>query len=433
MSGYSDPGFDTLSLHAGAAPDPTTGARAVPIHLSTSFVFESSDHAASLFNLERAGHVYSRISNPTNAVLEQRVSALEGGVGALSTASGQAALHLAIATLMDAGSHIVASSALYGGSHNLLHYTLSRFGISTTFVPPRDVDAWRAAVQPNTKLFFGETVGNPGLDVLDIPTISQLAHDHGVPLMVDATLTPPWLLKPLDHGADLVMHSATKFLSGHGTVIGGVLVDGGAFDWSASPKFANLSEAYDGFHDMVFSDEATVGAFLLRARREGLRDFGACMSPHSAWLILQGIETLGLRMARHMQNTEAVVAFLAAHPMVERVGHPMLESHSSHALAKQLLPRGAGSVFSFDIKGSRAQGQAFVEALRVFSHLANVGDCRSLVIQPASTTHFRMDAAALKQAGITPGTVRLSIGLEDADDLIDDLKRALRVAEKVQG
>ncbi len=433
MSGYSDPGFDTLSLHAGAAPDPTTGARAVPIHLSTSFVFESSDHAASLFNLERAGHVYSRISNPTNAVLEQRVSALEGGVGALSTASGQAALHLAIATLMDAGSHIVASSALYGGSHNLLHYTLSRFGISTTFVPPGDVDAWRAAVQPNTKLFFGETVGNPGLDVLDIPTISQLAHDHGVPLMVDATLTPPWLLKPLDHGADLVMHSATKFLSGHGTVIGGVLVDGGAFDWSVSPKFANLSEAYDGFHDMVFSDEATVGAFLLRARREGLRDFGACMSPHSAWLILQGIETLGLRMARHMQNTEAVVAFLAAHPMVERVGHPMLESHSSHALAKQLLPRGAGSVFSFDIKGSRAQGQAFVEALRVFSHLANVGDCRSLVIQPASTTHFRMDAAALKQAGITPGTVRLSIGLEDADDLIDDLKRALRVAEKVQG
>ena len=433
MSGYSDPGFDTLSLHAGAAPDPTTGARAVPIHLSTSFVFESSDHAASLFNLERAGHVYSRISNPTNAVLEQRVSALEGGVGALSTASGQAALHLAIATLMDAGSHIVASSALYGGSHNLLHYTLSRFGITSTSVPPGDVDAWRAAVQPNTKLFFGETVGNPGLDVLDIPTISQLAHDHGVPLMVDATLTPPWLLKPLDHGADLVMHSATKFLGGHGTVIGGVLVDGGAFDWSASPKFANLSEAYDGFHDMVFSDEATVGAFLLRARREGLRDFGACMSPHSAWLILQGIETLGLRMARHMQNTEAVVAFLAAHPMVERVGHPMLESHSSHALAKQLLPRGAGSVFSFDIKGSRAQGQAFVEALRVFSHLANVGDCRSLVIQPASTTHFRMDAAALKQAGITPGTVRLSIGLEDADDLIDDLKRALRVAEKVQG
>ena len=431
MPGYSDPGFDTLSLHAGAAPDPTTGARAVPIHLSTSFVFESAEHAASLFNLERAGHVYSRISNPTNAVLEQRVSALEGGIGALTTASGQAALHLAIATLMDAGSHIVASSALYGGSHNLLHYTLSRFGIETTFVHPGDVDAWRAAVRPNTKLFFGETVGNPGMDVLDIPTISALAHDNDVPLMVDATLTPPWLMKPLDHGADLVMHSATKFLSGHGTVIGGVLVDGGTFDWAASPKFDNLSAAYHGFHDMVFSDESTVGAFLLRASREGLRDFGACMSPHSAWLILQGIETLGLRMQRHMQNTEAVVAFLATHPMVERVGHPILESHPSHAMAKKLLPRGAGSVFSFDIKGSREQGQAFVETLKVFSHLANVGDCRSLVIQPASTTHFRMDAAALKQAGISPGTIRLSIGLEDADDLIDDLKRALRAAEKV--
>ena len=431
MPGYSDPGFDTLSLHAGAAPDPTTGARAVPIHLSTSFVFESAEHAASLFNLERAGHVYSRISNPTNAVLEQRVSALEGGIGALTTASGQAALHLAIATLMDAGSHIVASSALYGGSHNLLHYTLSRFGIETTFVHPGDVDAWRAAVRPNTKLFFGETVGNPGMDVLDIPTISALAHDNDVPLMVDATLTPPWLMKPLEHGADLVMHSATKFLSGHGTVIGGVLVDGGTFDWAASPKFDNLSAAYHGFHDMVFSDESTVGAFLLRARREGLRDFGACMSPHSAWLILQGIETLGLRMQRHMQNTEAVVAFLATHPMVERVGHPILESHPSHAMAKKLLPRGAGSVFSFDIKGSREQGQAFVETLKVFSHLANVGDCRSLVIQPASTTHFRMDAAALKQAGISPGTIRLSIGLEDADDLIDDLKRALRAAEKV--
>ena len=431
MPGYSDPGFDTLSLHAGAAPDPTTGARAVPIHLSTSFVFESAEHAASLFNLERAGHVYSRISNPTNAVLEQRVSALEGGIGALTTASGQAALHLAIATLMDAGSHIVASSALYGGSHNLLHYTLSRFGIETTFVHPGDVDAWRAAVRPNTKLFFGETVGNPGMDVLDIPTISALAHDNDVPLMVDATLTPPWLMKPLDHGADLVMHSATKFLSGHGTVIGGVLVDGGTFDWAASPKFDNLSAAYHGFHDMVFSDESTVGAFLLRARREGLRDFGACMSPHSAWLILQGIETLGLRMQRHMQNTEAVVAFLATHPMVERVGNPILESHPSHAMAKKLLPRGAGSVFSFDIKGSREQGQAFVETLKVFSHLANVGDCRSLVIQPASTTHFRMDAAALKQAGISPGTIRLSIGLEDADDLIDDLKRALRAAEKV--
>jgi O-acetylhomoserine (thiol)-lyase len=430
MAGYSDPHFDTLALHAGASVD-ATGARAVPIHLTTSFVFESSDHAASLFNLERAGHVYSRISNPTNAVLEQRVSALEGGIGAITTSSGQAALHLAICTLMGAGSHIVASTALYGGSHNLLHYTLKRFGIATTFVNPSDMDAWRAAVRPNTKLFFGETVGNPGLDVLDIAQVSAIAHDNGVPLLVDSTLTSPWLIKPFEHGADLVYHSATKFLSGHGTVVGGVVVDGGSFDWERSGKFDELSQVYAGFHNMVFSEESTVGAFLLRARREGLRDFGACMSPHSAWLILQGIETLPLRMARHIGNTEKVVEFLAAHPMVSRVGHPMLETHPGHALAKKLLPRGAGSVFSFDLAGSRAQGQKFIETLKVFSHLANVGDCRSLVIHPASTTHFRMDDDALRNSGIGPGTIRLSIGLEDPDDLIEDLKRALKAAKKV--
>ncbi len=430
MAGPSDPGFDTLALHAGAAPDPTTGARAVPLHLTTSFVFESSEQAASLFNQERAGHVYSRISNPTNAVLEQRVAALEGGIGAISTASGQAALHLAVATLMGAGSHIVASSALYGGSHNLLHYTLRRFGIQTSFVPPGDLDAWRAAVRPDTRLFFGETVGNPGLDVLDIPAISAIAHEAGVPLLVDATLTPPWLMQPLSLGADLVYHSATKFLSGHGTVIGGVVVDGGSFDWERSGRFTELSEPYAGFHDMVFTEESTVGAFLLRARREGLRDFGACMSPHTAWLILQGIETLPLRMARHMSNTEKVVAFLASHPQVARVGHPLLESHPSHALARRLLPRGAGSVFSFDLKGSRAQGAAFVDALKIFSHLANVGDCRSLVIHPASTTHFRMDDEALARAGIGQGSIRLSIGLEEPADLIEDLRRGLKAAEK---
>jgi O-acetylhomoserine (thiol)-lyase len=430
MSGYSDPGFDTLALHAGAAPDPATGARAVPIHLTTSFVFESSEHAASLFNLERAGHVYSRISNPTNAVLEQRVAALEGGIGAISTASGQAALHLCVATLMGAGSHIVASTALYGGSQNLLHYTLRRFGIETTFVKPGDIDGWRAAVRPNTKLFFGETVGNPGLDVLDIPTVSAIAHEAGVPLLVDSTLTSPWLMKPFEHGANLVYHSATKFLSGHGTVIGGIVVDGGSFDWGASDRFPELSAPYEGFHNMVFTEESTVGAFLLRARREGLRDFGACLSPHSAWLILQGIETLSLRMARHMSNTERVVEFLSQQALVARVGHPMLPSHPSHSLAQRLLPRGAGSVFSFDLKGSRAQGQAFVENLKVFSHLANVGDCRSLVIHPASTTHFRLSDEALAGAGIAQGTIRLSIGLEDADDLIEDLKRALKAAEK---
>ena len=433
MSGYADPHFDTLALHAGASPDPVTGARAVPIHLTTSFVFESSDHAASLFNLERAGHVYSRISNPTNAVLEQRVAALEGGIGAIATASGQAALHLAVATLMGAGSHIVASTALYGGSQNLLHYTLRRFGIETTFVKPGDIDGWRQAIRPNTRLLFGETVGNPGLDVLDIPTVAAIAHEAKVPLLVDSTLTSPYLVQPLALGADLVYHSATKFLSGHGTVIGGVLVDGGSFDWEASGNFPELTQAYEGFHNMVFSEESTVGAFLLRARREGLRDFGACMSPHTAWLILQGIETLPLRMERHMANTEKVVQFLASHPLVARVGHPLLESHPSHALANKLLrfgAKGAGSVFSFDIRGSREQGRAFIEGLKIFSHLANVGDCRSLVIHPASTTHFRMTDEALAGAGIGPGTIRLSIGLEDPDDLIDDLKRALKVAEK---
>ena len=418
MAGHSDPGFDTLALHAGAAPDPATGARAVPIHLTTSFVFENSEHAASLFNMERAGHVYSRISNPTNAVLEERVAALEGGVGAIATARRQAALHLAICTLAGAGSHIVSSS------------TLSRFGVETSFVQPGDIDGWRAAIRPDTRLLFGETLGNPGLDVLDIPTVSAIAHEQGLPLLVDSTFTTPWLMKPFDHGADLVYHSATKFLSGHGTVIGGVLVDSGRFDWDASGRFPELTAPYEGFHDMVFSEESTVGAFLLRARREGLRDFGACMSPHTAWLILQGIETLPLRMARHVENTRKLVAFLAAHAMVESVGYPELDGHPSRALARQLLPRGCGSVFSFNLKGSREQGKAFIEALKIFSHLANVGDCRSLVIHPASTTHFRMDDAALAQAGITPGTIRLSIGLEDADDLIDDLARALKAAQK---
>ena len=434
MPGYSDPAFDTLAVHAGAAPDAATGARATPIHLTTSFVFESTEHAASLFNMERSGHVYSRLSNPTNAVLEERVAALEGGAGAIATASGQAALHLAIATLAGAGSHIVASSALYGGSHNLLHFTMARFGIATTFVQPRDHDAWRAAIRPETKLLFGETLGNPGLDVLDIPAVAEIAHANALPLLVDSTFTTPWLMRPFDHGADLLFHSATKFLSGHGTVIGGVLVDSGRFDWDAaaakSGRFAELTKPYDGFHGMVFSEESTVGAFLLRARREGLRDFGASMSPHTAWLVLQGIETLPLRMARHVENTRKVVAFLAEHAGVASVGYPELESHPDYALAKKLLPRGCGSVFSFDLRGTRRQGRAFIEALKLFSHLANVGDCRSLVIHPASTTHFRMDDTALARAGIGPGTIRLSIGLEDADDLIDDLKRALKAAAK---
>ncbi len=434
MSEPTYPGFDTLSLHAGAAPDPATGARATPIYLSTSFVFCDSDHAASLFNMERSGHVYSRISNPTNAVLEERIAALEGGVAGIAVASGQAAMHLGLATIAGAGSHVLASRALYGGSQNLLGYTMKRFGIETTFIDPRDLDAWRANIRPNTKVLFAETLGNPGLDVLDIEAVSAIAHEHHLPLMVDSTFTTPYLLKPFEHGADLVFHSATKFLCGHGTAVGGLLVDGGTFDWQAAyektGRFAELCEPYDGFHGMVFSEESTVGAFSLRARREGLRDFGAVMSPHNAFAILQGIETLSLRMDKHVANARKIVDFLAAHPAIESVSYPELPSHPDHALAKRLLPRGCGAVFSFALKGDRAAGRRFVESLQLFSHLANVGDAKSLVIHPASTTHFRVPDEQLAASGITEGTMRLSIGLEDADDLIDDLKRGLKAAQK---
>ncbi|MES2040953.1 MAG: O-acetylhomoserine aminocarboxypropyltransferase [Pseudomonadota bacterium] len=434
MSGPKYHGFDTLSLHAGAAPDPATGARATPIYLTSSFVFKDSDHAASLFNMERAGHVYSRISNPTNAVLEERIAALEGGVAGIAVASGQAAMHLGLTTIAGAGSHVVASRALYGGSQNLLAYTMKRFGIETTFVDPRDLDAWRAAIRPNTKVLFAETLGNPGLDVLNIPAVAEIAHEHHLPLMLDSTFTTPYLLKPFDHGADLVFHSATKFLCGHGTAIGGLLVDGGTFDWQAAYEktghFAELCEPYDGFHGMVFSEESTVAAFSLRARREGLRDFGACMSPHNAFTILQGIETLGMRMDRHVANTRKIVEFLVTHPAVNSVSYPELENHPDYELAKTLLPKGCGAVFSFNIKGNRAAGQRFIESLNIFSHLANVGDAKSLAIHPASTTHFRVPAEQLLASGITEGTMRLSIGLENVEDLIEDLSRGLKAALK---
>jgi O-acetylhomoserine (thiol)-lyase len=429
-------GFDTLTLHAGANADPVTGARATPIYATTSFVFKDSDHAASLFNMERSGHVYSRLSNPTNAVFEERMAVLEGGVAALATASGQAALHLGVATLCGAGSHIVASRALYGGSHNMLGYTMPRFGIETTFVDPRDLDAWHDAIRPNTKLFFGETLGNPGLDVLDIEEVSGIAHAAGLPLMVDSTFTTPWLLQPLEHGADLIMHSATKFIGGHGIAIGGVLIDGGRFDWVSAHQqnghFGELVEPYAGFNGMVFAEESTVAPFALRARREGLRDFGACMSPHTAFALLQGLETLPLRMARHVDNTRRVVAMLQSHPLVESIAYPELESHPDYALCQRILSRGAGAVFSFSLKGSRAQGQRFVETLKIFSHLANVGDARSLVIHPASTTHLRVPDADLAAAGIGPGTIRLSVGLEDPSDLLADLEAALKAAGRVK-
>ena len=433
MTDYSPAELDTLALHAGGKPDPTTGARATPIYQTAAYCFPDSDYAAALFNMERPGHVYSRLSNPTTGVLEERIAALEGGVGAIATASGQAALQLAIMTIMDSGSHIVASSALYGGSHNLLAYTLPRFGITTTFVDTRDERALQQAIQPNTRLVFGETVGNPGLDVLNIPKVAEIAHSHGIPLLVDSTFTTPYLIKPFDHGADLVMHSATKFLSGHGIVIGGLLVDGGRFDWDASGKFPQLSEPYEGFHNLVFTEEFGPAAFISRARKEGLRDFGACQSPTSAFYIMQGIETLGVRMERHIANTRAIVDFLSTHDAVASVTHPDLPSHPDHALANTLLTKGASAVFTFEIKGGRDAGIAFVNGLSLFSHLANVGDAKSLVIHPASTTHFRMDEAALSAAGIGEGTIRLSIGLEDVKDLIGDLKAGLRAASKAAG
>ncbi|MFZ3324277.1 MAG: O-acetylhomoserine aminocarboxypropyltransferase [Usitatibacter sp.] len=428
--GPKTPHPDTLAVHAGQSPDPATGSRAVPIYQTASFVFPDTDTAAALFNMETPGHVYSRLSNPTVAVFEERMAALEGGVGAIATASGQAALHLAIVTLMGQGGHIVASSSLYGGSHNLLTYTLPRFGIRTTFVPPRDLDAWSRAIEPGTRLLFGESVGNPSVDVLDVPAVAALAGQREIPLLVDATVTTPLLGRALDQGAHLVMHSATKFLSGHGVVIGGVLVDGGRFDWNASGKFPTLTEPYEGFHGMVFTEESTASAFLLRARREGLRDFGACMAPMTAFQILQGLETLPIRMARHIENTSKVVAYLASRKEVERVHHPDLAAHPGHELARRLYPRGCSAILSFELKGGREAGRKLIEALSLFSHLANIGDAKSLVIHPATTTHLRMDDASLAAAGITPGTVRLSIGLEHPDDLIDDLGRGLNASQK---
>ncbi|MCW5730678.1 MAG: O-acetylhomoserine aminocarboxypropyltransferase [Alphaproteobacteria bacterium] len=422
--------FDTLALHAGQQPDPATGARAVPIYQTTSYVFRDTDHAAALFNLERAGHIYSRISNPTVAVLEERLAALEGGVGAVCTASGQAALHLAIATLMGQGGHIVSSASIYGGSHNMLNLTLPRFGINTTFVDPRDPEAFRRAVRPETRLFFGEVLGNPGLEVMNVPEVARIAHESGVPLLIDSTFTTPWLCRPFDLGADLIMHSATKFLGGHGVAIGGVLIDSGRFDWRASGRFPTLTEPYAGYHGLDFAAEFGPAAFIMRARAEGLRDFGACMSPTNAFHILQGVETLPVRMQRHVENARKVVAFLKASPAVAWVSYPELPEHPDHELAKRLLPRGAGAIFSFGIRGGRRAGARLIEALRVFSHLANVGDAKSLVIHPASTTHQQMDAEALRKAGIGEELVRLSVGLEDAADLIEDLDQALRASQK---
>lgn len=422
--------FDSLALHAGQQPDPVTGARAVPIYQTTSYVFESSDHAAALFNLESPGHIYSRISNPTVGVLEERIAALEGGVGAVATASGHAALVLAILTLMGQGGHIVSSAALYGGSLNLFRLTLPRLGITTSFVNPRDIAGFAKAIRPETRLVFAETIGNPGLEVLDVPALADVAHKAGLPLLVDATFTTPYLSRPIEQGADLVLHSATKWLGGHGLAIGGVLVDGGRFDWEQGGKFPTLTEPYAGYHGIDFAEDFGPAAFIMRARLEGLRDFGACMSPANAFYILQGVETLPLRMARHVENAKKVAAALKTNPAVQWVNYPGDPESPDRAIVARLLPKGAGSMISFGVKGGRAAGSKFIDSLKLASNLANVGDAKTLVIHPASTTHRQLDEAALQAAGIGEELIRLSVGLEDVGDILDDLGQALRASQK---
>jgi O-acetylhomoserine (thiol)-lyase len=422
--------FDTLSLHAGQQPDPATGARAQPIYQTTSYMFEDTSHAAALYNLERPGHIYTRLSNPTTAALEERVAALEGGVGAVAAASGMAALFLAITNLMDQGGHIVSSGSLYGGSHNLFNYTLPRFGITTTFVDVRDPKAFKKAIKSETRLVYGETLGNPGIEVMNIPAIAEIAHEAGLPLMIDATFTTPYLMKPFDFGADILIHSLTKFMGGHGIAIGGALVDSGRFDWEASGKFPTLTEPYAGYHGLDFAEEFGTQAFVMRARAVGMMDLGACLGPANAFYIMQGIETLPLRIQKHVANAVTVAEFLDASEHVEWVNYPTLKSHPDHKLAKKLLPKGAGSILSFGIQGGRDAGRKFIESVKLASHLANVGDAKTLVIHPGSTTHQQMSAADMELAGIGEGMIRLSVGIEDAGDIIADLEQALRASQK---
>lgn len=418
--------FETLQVHAGQEhPDPATDARAVPIYATTSYVFPNSDSAAARFGLTEAGNIYSRLTNPTNAVLEERVAALEGGVGALAVATGSAAITIAIQNIATAGDHLVASTNLYGGTVNLLAHTLREQGIETTFVNPADLEAVEAAIRPNTKALYAETLGNPNSDVLDLEGFAAIARRHGIPLIVDATFSTPYLLRPIEHGANIVVHSATKFLGGHGTVLGGIIVDGGTFDWAASGKYPGITEPNPSYHGVVFSEACGNAAYITKARATLLRDQGASLSPFNAFLLLQGIETLSLRVDRHVENTLKVVEFLQNHPQVERVNHPSLAEGRARELYQQYYPQGGGSIFTFDVKGTAADARRFTESLQLFSLLANVADVKSLAIHPASTTHSQLSEAELQAAGINPTTVRLSIGTEHIDDILADLAQAL--------
>ena len=426
-------GFETKQLHAGTSPDPTTGARAVPIYQTTSFVFRDTAHAAALFGLEELGNIYTRIMNPTQAAFEDRVTALEGGVGALAVASGQAAQFQALMNLAENGGHIVSSASLYGGTYNQLHYTFPKLGVEVTFVDdPDDLDAWRAATRPNTKAFYGESIGNPKGDVFDFEGIAAVAHDTGVPLVIDNTLASPYLCRPLEHGADIVVHSATKFIGGHGTSIGGIIVDGGKFDYVASGRFPGFTEPDPSYHGVVFSqlpEELRPAQYILKCRLQYQRDVGPAISPFNAFLFIQGLETLSLRMERHSQNALKVAQWLEARDEVKWVKYPGLASSPWHERAQKYLPNGCGAIVAFGIDGGLEAGQKFVDSLELHSHLANVGDVRSLAIHPATTTHQQLEGPEQEATGVTPDLVRLSVGIESIDDILADLDAGFRAAK----
>ena len=431
MTDSANWGFETTQIHAGAVSDPATNARATPIYKTTAYTFNSAEHARRLFGLAEFGNIYTRIMNPTNDVAEKRIAALEGGTAALLLASGQAAETFAVLNIAQAGDHIVASSTLYGGTYNLFKYTLAKLGIETTFVVDQDDAAeWQAAVRPNTKLFFAETIGNPKVSILDIKKVADVAHANGVPLIVDNTVATPYLIKPFEHGADIVVHSATKFLGGHGTVVAGAIVDGGKFEWSKSDKFPGLTEPDPSYHGVVYTQAlGDAIAYIIKARVQLLRDLGSAVSPDTAFSLLQGIETLSLRMERHIQNAEKIATWLEKHPQVESVNYAGLESSKYHAAQKHYSPNGAGAIVSFEIKGGVESGVKFVDGLELFSHVANIGDVRSLVIHPASTTHSQLSEEDLATTGVTPGLVRLSVGLESVSDLIADLEKGFAAAK----